>query len=118
MVFRVFLLRTKQDFSKLKFSLIFYSYFYIQNRKYEKTGLPHNSSAGDQLLYTKRNQIIGDFIDDWRIRHAAQMLTNTKEPVGIITEMSGVASRSHFNTIFREKSKMTPSEYLNVAKEM
>ena len=26
-------------------------------------------------------------------------------------EMSGFVSRSHFNTIFRQRFKMTPSEY-------
>lgn len=60
---------------------------------------------------------IGDFIDDWRIRHAAQLVATTNDAVGLITEMSGFASRSHFNTLFREKFKMTPSEYRNIAKE-
>lgn len=82
-----------------------------------------------QLLATNYNAIatairecadgmtIGNFLDDWRIRHAAQLLADTDDAVGIITEMSGFASRSHFNTIFREKFKMTPSEYRSIAKE-
>ena len=60
---------------------------------------------------------LSDFLDDWRIRHAAQMLADTDEPVGLVTEASGFASRSHFNTLFREKFKMTPTEYRKVAKE-
>ncbi|MBQ8460978.1 MAG: hypothetical protein IJ543_01005 [Bacteroidales bacterium] len=31
--------------------------------------------------------------------------------------MSGFRSRSHFNTLFRDKFKLTPSEYSRVAKE-
>lgn len=60
---------------------------------------------------------IGDFLDDWRIRHAASLLRDSDEPVGIVAEMSGFRSRSHFNTLFRDKYKLTPSEYSRVAKE-
>ena len=62
-------------------------------------------------------QTIGDFLDDWRIRHAAQLVAATNDPVGLIAEQSGFSSRSHFNALFREKFKMTPSEYRNIAKE-
>ena len=62
-------------------------------------------------------QTIGDFLDDWRIRHAALLVATTNDPVGLIVEQSGFSSRSHFNTLFREKFKMTPSEYRNIAKE-
>lgn len=56
-------------------------------------------------------QSIGDFIEEWRLRHAAQLLAETDKTIGFIMEASGFVSRSHFNTIFRERFKMTPSEY-------
>jgi AraC-like DNA-binding protein len=56
-------------------------------------------------------QSIGDFIEDWRLRHAAQLLAETDKSIGLVMEESGFASRSHFNTLFRERFKMTPSEY-------
>ena len=59
----------------------------------------------------------GNGSDDWRIRHAAQLVADTNNPVGLIAEQSGFSSRSHFNSLFREKYKMTPSEYRKVAKE-
>lgn len=62
-------------------------------------------------------QTIGDFLDDWRIRHAAQLVATTSDTVGLIIEESGFSSRSHFNTLFREKFKMTPSEYRKIAQE-
>ena len=62
-------------------------------------------------------QTIGDFIDDWRLRHAADLLRDTNNAVGLIVEQSGFASRSHFSSLFRNKFKMTPSEYRNVATE-
>ena len=88
-----------------------------------------NREAPAQMLGTNYNLVadairectggmtLSDFLDDWRIRHAAQMLADTDDPVGLVTEMSGFASRSHFNTLFREKFKMTPTEYRKVAKE-
>lgn len=58
-----------------------------------------------------------DFLDDHRILYAAGLLATTDEPVGIISDLSGFSSRSHFNTLFREKFKMTPTEYRKVAME-
>ena len=60
---------------------------------------------------------VGDFLDDHCILYAAQLLATTDEPVGIISDLSGFSSRSHFNTLFREKFKMTPTEYRKVAME-
>lgn len=50
-------------------------------------------------------------------KQIAQLLAQTTDPVGLIIEQSGFASRSHFTTLFRDKFKMTPSEYRKVAKE-
>jgi AraC-like DNA-binding protein len=61
-------------------------------------------------------QSIGDFIEDWRLRHAAQLLAETDKSIGLVMEESGFTSRSHFNTLFRERFKMTPSVYRKVTK--
>ena len=67
--------------------------------------------VADAIRECTKGQSIGDFIEDWRLRHAAQMLVKTNESIGVIMEDSGFVSRSHFNTSFRERFKMTPSEY-------
>ena len=42
----------------------------------------------------------------------------TQAPVPVTNfEMSGFVTRSHFNTLFRERFKMTPSEYRKATKE-
>ncbi len=74
------------------------------------------SYLADAIRECSDGQTISEFLDDWRIRHAARMLSDSDEPVGLITEMSGFQSRSHFNTLFRERFKMTPSEYRKAAK--
>ena len=72
--------------------------------------------VADAIRECADGQTIGKFIDDWRLRHAAEMLAHTDEPIGLIVEMSGFKSRSHFNTLFRERFKLTPSEYIRLKK--
>lgn len=58
-----------------------------------------------------------DFINHYRICHAAMLLTTTDQPVGLIAEECGIASRPTFNRLFREHYSMTPTEYRNAAKQ-
>ncbi len=73
--------------------------------------------VADAIRECSDGMTLSEYLDDWRIRYAAQMLTNTDKPVGIIVDMSGFSSRSHFNTLFREKFKMPPTEYRRASKE-
>lgn len=82
----------------------------------QKLGTNYNAVAA-AIRECADGLTIGDFLDDWRLRHAAHLLAQTTDPVGLIIEQSGFASRSHFTTLFRDKFKMTPSEYRKVAKE-
>jgi AraC-like DNA-binding protein len=68
----------------------------------------------DAIRECANGQSIGDFIEDWRLRHAAQLLAETDKSIGLVMGMCGFVSRSHFNTLFRERFKMTPSEYRKV----
>ena len=56
------------------------------------------------------------FIDGYRVDHAARLLTGTDHPIALIAEMSGFANRTSFNELFRNRYKMTPSEYRKAAK--
>ena len=56
----------------------------------------------------------GAFINGYRVDHAARLLSETDEPVNLIAEMSGFTSRAYFNEKFRERFKMTPSEFRKV----
>ena len=56
------------------------------------------------------------FIDGYRVDHAARLLTGTDHPIALIAEMSGFANRTSFNEQFRNRYKMTPSEYRRAAK--
>lgn len=57
-----------------------------------------------------------DFINKYRIHHAAQLLSTTDDPVGFIAEQCGFTNRSTFTRLFREHYSMTPTEYRKAAK--
>ena len=56
------------------------------------------------------------FINNYRVDHAARLLSDTDEPIALIAEMSGFANRTSFNNKFRERFKMTPSEARQASK--
>ena len=56
------------------------------------------------------------FIDGYRVDHAARLLTSTDDPIALVAEMSGFANRTSFNERFRERYKITPSEYRRASK--
>ena len=62
------------------------------------------------------NQTPADFINLYRIRHAAKLLSTTNDPIGLIIEQSGITNRATFSRIFREHYSMSPSEYRKAAK--
>lgn len=57
-----------------------------------------------------------DFINLYRIRHAAHLLTATDDPVGLIVEQCGFTNRSTFTRLFRERYSMTPTEFRQAAR--
>ena len=74
-----------------------------------------------KYVYTALHECVGltpaDFLNLYRIRHAAKLLSTTDNPVGLIIEMSGITNRSTFNRLFREHYSMSPSEYRKAAKQ-
>ena len=56
-----------------------------------------------------------DFINQYRIRHAARLLATTDDPIGLIIVQSGITNRTTFSRLFREHYSMTPSEYRQAA---
>ena len=57
-----------------------------------------------------------DFINLYRIRHAARLLAITDDPVGLIVEQCGITNRSTFARLFRDHYSMSPTEYRRAAK--
>jgi len=72
--------------------------------------------VADAIRECANGQSIGDFIDEWRLRHAAKLLAETEDSIGLVMSASGFVSRSHFNTLFRKRYKLTPTEYRKISK--
>jgi AraC-like DNA-binding protein len=81
----------------------------------QKLGTNHRY-VDEAIRECSDSQSTNAFINSYRVDHAARMLTDTSEPIALIAEMSGFANRTTFNDRFRERYKMTPSEYRQAAK--
>ena len=62
------------------------------------------------------NQTPSDFINGYRLRHAAHLLSTTADSVGLIAELCGLSRRT-FYRLFSETYGMSPSDYREVAKK-
>ena len=62
------------------------------------------------------DQTPADFINSYRLRHAAHLLATTKDSVALIAELCGL-SRPTFYRLFSETYGMSPSDYRRVAKK-
>lgn len=57
-----------------------------------------------------------DFINRYRIRHAALLLSTSDDPVALVAEQCGITNRSTFARLFRDHYSMTPTEYRKAAR--
>ncbi len=62
------------------------------------------------------DQTPADFINSYRLRHAAHLLSTTNDSVGLIAELCGLSRRT-FYRLFSETYAMSPSDYRHVAKK-
>ena len=74
-----------------------------------------NRTYINSALHECADMTPADFINQYRIRHAARLLASTDDPIGIIIEQSGITNRATFSRLFREHYSMTPSEFRHAA---
>ena len=69
------------------------------------------------FLSTKFKQETGmslaDFIQSEKIEEAKRLLTRTDQPLLAISTYLGFSSQSHFNSVFKKRTGMTPKEFRN-----
>ena len=61
-----------------------------------------------------KGDTVGDFINRYRLEHAARLLKTTDDPIAIIGELSGIPSRATLARLFRNAYGMTPTEYRKI----
>lgn len=75
----------------------------------------NSNYVAEAIRKTTDGATVSEFIDEYRLRHAARLLVQSDESIGIIADISGFQSRSHFNSLFRKHFRLTPSEYRKAA---
>ena len=70
----------------------------------------------DAISTCTNGKSVSGFLNEYRVRYAARLLTTTKDSVALIAELSGF-SRSSFFRIFSEVYGMSPSDYRKVARK-
>lgn len=83
----------------------------------ERLGYP--SRKVSQVMNDSFNQNFFDFINTYRIREAERMLRESPDPRLTVLEVMyacGFNSKSSFNTIFKNKTGLTPSAYRTASK--
>ena len=73
--------------------------------------------VADAIRECSNGMTITDFLNHHRLGYAAHLLATTDDAVTLIADLAGFNNRSYFNRLFRERYKLTPSEYRKVAKE-
>jgi len=73
--------------------------------------------VADAIRECSDGMTVTDFLNHHRLGYAAQLLATTDDAVTLIADLVGFNNRSYFNRLFRERYKLTPSEYRKVAKE-
>ena len=73
--------------------------------------------VADAIRECSDGMTLTDFLNHHRLAYAAHLLATTGDAVTLIADLAGFNNRSYFNRLFRERYKLTPSEYRKVAKE-
>lgn len=53
------------------------------------------------------------YLTEYRLLKAAELLKTTDEPIGVIADRVGFRQVSHFGKCFKEKTGLSPSAYRN-----
>lgn len=71
--------------------------------------------VSDAISYCADGKTVTEFLNSYRMRHAAHLLATTDDAIALIAEISGF-SRSSFYRLFNEAYSMSPSDYRRVAR--
>lgn len=68
----------------------------------------------ERIFKKEKNRTIWDYVTDYRLQAAANLLSYSDVPVGIIDELIGMNSRQAFYIQFKKRYGMSPSQYRRV----
>ena len=71
----------------------------------------------NRLMKNTTGMTLHQYILNIRLEQAKDLLLNTDMPVFEISEKCGFKNQYHFSNIFKDKTKLTPSQYRNTKKD-
>lgn len=78
--------------------------------------IPLSESAFCKFFKRNTGKTFTDYVNDVRIAHAADLLIETDQPIGLIATGCGFENMSYFNRIFLQKKKIQPLRYRKMRK--
>lgn len=73
--------------------------------------LMSRSSLYARFREVSGGQSVGQYITDYRMNRAKELLTGTRLPLGEIASMLGYSSQRYFSSAFKQRAGMTPSAF-------
>ena len=87
----------------------------ITNPDFGVDFLAKKMALGRTAFYTRLRQItgksIGQYVAEFRLRQAKEMLAHSSQPISDIADALGFNSLRYFSSFFKDKEGCTPSEY-------
>lgn len=70
-----------------------------------------NRTYVSRFFNTGHGKTFFEFVNDYRVRYAKQLLQSTSERIEVIAEQSGFSSRQSFHRVFSKFAGCTPEQY-------
>jgi AraC family transcriptional regulator len=111
-------LRSSAYYSRLKTVIEYISINY--DKPLALNDLAKLAELSPNYFHTVFTQTVGktlnEFITEIRINKAKELLLNTNLKISVIAEKCGFDNTSYFSSVFRKKSKKSPSNFKNIMK--
>ena len=73
-----------------------------------------SNSAFCKFFKVAMGKTFSDYVNELRVAHACQILTETDKPIAEVALRAGFESLTYFNRVFLAKKKMRPTDFRKI----
>ena len=88
----------------------------LTNADFKVGDLAYSLAMSHSSLYKRLRDVTGmsvqEYVNDYKIGKAIERLTAGDRPVKVVAERCGISDPKHFRTLFRRKTGLSPTEYV------
>ncbi|RYU69593.1 AraC family transcriptional regulator [Aliivibrio finisterrensis] len=70
-----------------------------------------SESSIHRLFQSHFSESFSQYLKKFRLNHAANLLTHSSLPIGIVAEQVGYRNQTNFNRLFKDYKQLTPNQY-------